>query len=111
MATNGKLSVLHAVPNSSQNSNMFYHGSTKDILGRTEYFLDRGINFHQVGYKKEGLAAELSFIDIAEYSHILIEYPQTFSCFKYIRSRNKKAKILLRSHNSENWVSTSLSRL
>lgn len=98
-----KMKILHIVPESAVLSRFHYSGSTKDILGRLEYFKSRAMDFKQVVVKRsdESLLENLKAMSLSEYSAVVIEFPIYPKSMEFIRNKNPNAKIFTRSINAE----------
>lgn len=98
--------VLHVVKPSYLDPDLLFHGSTKDILGRRNYFMRRGFQVDElVVPPKEGREEKAIRTLMArrgvEYDVIFIEYLLYPELMEYFRDRYPAAKILVRGHNAE----------
>jgi len=98
-----ELHLLHIVPNSFSAPDFKYHGSTKDIAGRHQYFRDRGIWFDVFHHRKNAdtLASKLKDETLPDYTHILVDGSFTLKDWKYLKQRWPKATLIMRCHNLE----------
>ena len=81
-----------------------FMGSTRDILGREEYFKERGIEYDQIHslYRDDGdLLGKLKQADVGSYNAILFEKSDYPLCMAWVRRQHPEVKIILRSHNAE----------
>ncbi len=105
LSENGGLerTVLHIVADTYVNSDYRFHGSTKDIKCREQYFLDRGIAFDLIPHRKNyaTLRESLPEADRRRYSHVLLDGSFEPQDVEYLRARYPYARLLSRSHNSE----------
>ncbi len=99
----GDTHVLHIVPHSFSAPDFRFHGSTKDFAGRPQYFRDRNLCYDTFHHRKnvDTLKSKLRGEDLPEYTHILFDGSFTEQDWHFVRSRWPKAKLVLRSHNSE----------
>ena len=97
------MKLLHILPHTCLQPDNRMLGSTKDICGRLEYFHERGIDFDVFSHARNHipLSDDLSFYDFPDYSHIIVEQTYSYSDFAYVRERWPKAKLIVRSHQSE----------
>lgn len=97
------MKILHIVPESAIQPQFQYSGSTKDILGRLEYFNSRALDFDQLAVKRsdEFLLEKLKSVNIKQYSSFIIEFPLYPKSIEFIRAMNPEARIFTRSINAE----------
>ncbi len=95
--------ILHVVPDSVAVQNNIYLGSTKDIRGRTEYFLARAIPFEELLVKSRSdqyLLEKLKAIDLEQYYAIIFDLALYPKAMKYVRTSFPNIKLIARSHNA-----------
>ncbi len=99
------MKILHVIPDSIYDPKQLYLGSTKDIRGRTEYFMERGISCDELPAKsKQGYTEELSRLsekDLRQYNAIVLEMTFSPTAIKYIKKKSPHSLVLVRSHNAE----------
>jgi len=97
------MKILHVIPESAIIPRFYYSGSTKDILGRVEYFNARALGFEQVIVKRsdQSLLETLKSMQLEEFSVFVIEFPIYQKSMEFIRRKNPNAKIFTRSINAE----------
>lgn len=97
------MKLLHIAPHHFQASGFAEHGSTKDILGRREYLIQRGIDNALVRFnRKTGDIAEALSAHASEpFTHILVDASVDEPIWRALRDRWPAARLALRSHNSE----------
>lgn len=102
-ARNGGIRILHIVPYIYFERGFEFLGSTKDIDGRQEYLWRCGAAFDTFSHLKDrfSLADELSFFDLPDYTHIIVDLSRGRSDLAYIKGRWPGAKLIVRSHNPE----------
>lgn len=96
--------ILHLVPNSFSAPDFKYHGSTKDIETRREYFAERGLGYDTFHHRKNSdkLAEKLGWLqDLPDYTHILVDGAHFRADLEFLRARWPNARHILRSHNNE----------
>jgi hypothetical protein len=96
--------VLHIVPKSYKLKDLQYHGSTKDILNRSEFFEDNDINVTRLHVKKRDLEMlnRIRLKGLNKYNIIVFDIPGCFpNTLKYLFLQSKHSKIIFRSHNAE----------
>src|SRR3546814_10560354 len=89
--------VLHVVKPSYLDPALLYHGSTKDILGRRNYFADRGFRVDELvvppKQEREGHAIRtLMARRGVEYDAVFIEYLLYPELMAYLRERYPRAR-------------------
>ena len=95
--------ILHVIPESAVMPRFLYSGSTKDILGRVEYFKSRSLDFEQLVVKRsdESLLESLKSMTLSDYSIAIIEFPIYPKSMEYIRRKAPQLKLYCRSINAE----------
>jgi hypothetical protein len=98
------MNVLHIIPQSVKDENLHFHGSTKDIKCRTEYFLSRGVKVTEVVVKRadDDIINNVKNLDLSTYSVIMLDVCRSFpKALRHLRETAPGAKIILRSINAE----------
>ena len=96
--------VLHMIPDSVVVTRENYLGSTKDIRGRTEYFLTRGIPFDELVVEHRSdkyLLEKFKSTDLGQYGTLFFElalYPESMT---YVRNCFPDIKLITRSINAD----------
>lgn len=96
--------VLQTVHSKYNDADYRFMGSSRDMLGREEYFRERGIEYEQLVplYRDDGdVLRMLKQRDVASYDAIIFEksdYPLTM---QWVREQHPGVRVLLRSHNAE----------
>lgn len=96
--------VVHVVSSNFLDPQFKYLGSTKDILGRYEYFAARGIECEQIVLRSrsdELCGQALSKFDFSRFTALFIEHPRYPKTLTEVRRRWPKLRILIRGHNAE----------
>jgi len=99
-----ELLILHIVPDSFHDSSQSLLGSTKDIMGRREYFKKNKIAFDEIVADNRNdidLKRCLQKVDISKYSHAFFElmmFPQSMG---YLRQAKPELMIAVRPINAE----------
>ncbi len=100
--------LLYLIPHSATFPEFKFHGSTKDIDSRREYFKERNFSNHEfcIVRREESsidLLMELEKIrPLRSYRYILLDLPGTFpKLTEFLRNRAPKTQLLFRSHNAE----------
>mgnify|MGYP000083941237 CR=1 FL=1 len=105
----GRGKVLHILPSTLDLPHLFFHGSTKDIRCRTEYFKSRGLEVDEfLLLRRQTKAIEwLEMFDkhvrpLAQYECFFVDIPGTYpQVFRYLKRKAPKAQLVFRSHNAE----------
>lgn len=97
------MKILHIIPESAVLPHFHYSGSTKDILGRLQYFKERNLAYEQMVVLRsdEMLLDNLRSRSLEEFSAFILEFPIYPKSIEFIRSVNPYAKIFTRSINAE----------
>lgn len=98
------MKVLHIVPQSAKDKELLFHGSTKDIWCRTEYFLSRGVKITEVVVKRtdKDIIRSVKKLDLNTYSVIMFDVCRSFpKALQHLRQKAPSSKIFLRSINAE----------
>lgn len=101
------MKVLHIFPHDILNPKYFYLGNTKDIRGRTEYFMKRNIEYTEIPLKgnrlkfDDILLSKFKKMDLSQYDAIFFEYPIFPSCLLFVSQRYPNIIKIVRSHNAE----------
>jgi glycosyltransferase involved in cell wall biosynthesis len=98
--------VLHIVPESVENPQHLYLGTTKDIRGRTEYFQTRDIPFDELVVKKQkrndrDLVRQLSKMSLDRYTAAIFEMPRYPASLRFLRLNFPHIRLITRSVNAE----------
>ncbi|MBK8781540.1 MAG: hypothetical protein IPO22_06985 [Anaerolineales bacterium] len=97
------MKILHIVPESFTIPHLRYLGSTKDILGRIEYFADRALDVDQLVVERsdETLLERLRSVPLERYAVVFVEIPVYPLSIEFIRQTSPKTKVICRSINAE----------
>ena len=101
--------ALHLVPANINLPELKYHGSTKDIRGRTEYFAERGLETDEFClHREDHVAAESIRVfhreirNLSGYEVIVVDIPGTFPrLIATLKRLAPNARVLFRAHNAE----------
>jgi hypothetical protein len=96
--------ILHIIPKSAVDVELYHHGSTKDIQCRREYFKRRGIDTLELPVSKQEqlIISCLENIAVETFDVVLVDIPRSFrEIFQYLRRRAPQTKLIFRSHNAE----------
>ncbi len=97
--------ILFIVPESVVDPALRFHGSTKDIRGRTEYFAERDLEVDELvtGRGETAVLEALYGKPLAEYGGIMLDIPGNSypGVFRFLRAAAPEAVLIFRSHNSE----------
>lgn len=97
--------VLFIVPESACEPALRFHGSTKDIRGRTEYFAERGLDVEELvtGRSETEILEALHRRPLREYGGIFIDIPGNSypGVFRFLRAKVPDTVLIFRSHNAE----------
>jgi glycosyltransferase involved in cell wall biosynthesis len=103
MNKNNKNKILHIFPGSSA-KRYIYSGGSKGINIFNNFFDSENILKNDLVVNKKSdfaLLKKLLTYDLSNYSHALIHYPMFPLSAIYIKFKNPKVKIIIRSHNAE----------
>src|SRR5262249_4108948 len=108
--------LLHVVPDSVENARKPFHGSTKDVRGRTEYFETRGIAYREylsANRSDSELSAYLQSSDLADCNAVLFEYETYVESLRYLREAHPQILRIVRAHNANfpHFIDNALGRL
>ncbi|MDC0575537.1 glycosyltransferase family 4 protein [Nitrosomonadaceae bacterium] len=98
------MKILHIYPKSVNLVELKFHGSTKDIRCRTEYFRSLGwtLKEYRVERKEDQIIEFLKKIDLKKYRFIVIDIPSSYpNVLRYIRNESPESISIFRSHNAE----------
>jgi hypothetical protein len=98
------MKVLHIVPSSVADPAMRFHGSTKDVACRVEYFRARGAAVTRMVVERgeESISAAASRADLAGYDVVLLDVPKSYPrALETLRARCGRARLLFRSINAD----------
>ena len=100
--------VLHVLGDKSWRPQFKYLGSTKDIVGRRDYFASRGIQCVEMQVKgrhdhiclemlqQMDLAGELAGIDA-----VVMEHPRYPRAMRWLGENHPRIRLMIRGHNAE----------
>lgn len=95
--------LLHVVPDSINNTGKIFIGSTKDVMGRAEYFAARGHSvrrFVSVGRSDEGTLAMLRAAELDDCQAVLFEYEMYVRSLDFLRQNHPRIRRIVRAHNA-----------
>jgi SAM-dependent methyltransferase len=95
--------ILHVVPDSINNTRKIFIGSTKDVLGRSEYFDARPHcvrQFVSVGRSDDEVLAMLGDADLRECRAVLFEYEMYVRSLAFLKQNYPGIGRLVRAHNA-----------
>ncbi len=98
-----KIRLLHIYPDSNA-LNFNHSGGSKGIRIFNDFIESNNIKYKNCIIKKKSdllLLKKLFSIDLKKYTHVLLHYPMFPFSVTYIRLKNPKLKIIIRSHNAE----------
>ena len=98
------MKVLHVIPVSSRAEELRFHGSTKDIRGRTEIFKSLGLSVKEIAVSRQDkvLIEILKKKWVSKFGIVLIDGPGSFpKAVRYIKKNSPKSVVIYRSHNPE----------
>ncbi len=79
---------MHVIPDSVRDPSQRYLGSTKDVLGRTEYFVNRDIDYVELfveNRKDSDLLDKLVGYDLKNFQPLLSELPVYQNQLSFLR--------------------------
>lgn len=95
--------ILHVVPDSINNTRKGFMGSTKDVLGRSEYFAARALGVRQfvsVGRSDDETVAMLRDADLGDCRAVLFEYEMYVRSLDFLRRKHPGIRRVVRAHNA-----------
>ena len=101
--------ILHVVPDSINNTRKGFIGSTKDVLGRAEYFAERGYAVRQFvspGRSDEETLAMLRGADLADCRAVVFEYEMYVHSLDFLRRTHPGIRRVVRAHNANLRISS-----
>jgi hypothetical protein len=96
--------VLHVLGDKSWKPQYKYLGSTKDIVGRRDYFEARGIECVELlvkGRQDVHCLAAFQEIDFTGIDAVLMEHPRYPKAMRWLRKRHPGIVQMIRGHNAE----------
>jgi len=96
--------VLHVLGDKSWKPQFKFLGSTKDIVGRRDYFALRGIEVVelQVKGRHDHICLELlQQMDLSDFDAVLMEHPRYPRSMRYLRKTHPGIVLMIRGHNAE----------
>ncbi len=95
--------ILHIVPESLMVPQLYYLGSTKDILGRIEYFDARSFEVDRLVVERSDkvLLERLRLVELPRYEAVFVEIPVYPLSIAHIHKLSPKTKVFCRSINAE----------
>lgn len=96
--------ILHIVPESLRDKAFYFHGSTKDIASRTEYFVENKIEFEELiapDRDDAKLLEKLKNKNLEKYDIALFEFHIFERSFDYLKKTYPHLKLVTRPNNAE----------
>ena len=96
--------VLHVLGDKSWKPEYRFLGSTKDIVGRRDYFADRGIEFVELQVKGRhdyNCLEMLQQLDLSDFDAVLMEHPRYPKSMAYLKKTYPRLLRMIRGHNAE----------
>jgi hypothetical protein len=96
--------VLHVLGDKSWKPQYKYLGSTKDIVGRRDYFEARGIEWQELlvtGRKDEHCLAAFQQLDFTGVDAVMMEHPRYPKAMRWLRRTHPHIVQIIRGHNAE----------
>jgi hypothetical protein len=96
--------VLHVLGDKSWKPQYKYLGSTKDIVGRRDYFEARGIECVELlvkGRQDVHCLSAFKATDFSDIDAVVMEHPRYPKAMRYLRSRHPHIVQMIRGHNAE----------
>ena len=96
--------VLHVLGDKSWKAEYKYLGSTKDIVGRREYFAARGIECVELivkGRHDHNCLELVQAMDLSSFDAVFMEHPRYPESMKYLRKTYPRLLQFIRGHNAE----------
>jgi SAM-dependent methyltransferase len=95
--------ILHVVPDSINNMGKGFVGSTKDVLGRAEYFAERGHRVRQFvspGRSDDETLAMLREADLGDCRAAVFEYEMYVHSLDFLKRKHPGVRRVVRAHNA-----------
>ena len=96
--------VLHVLGDKSWKPQFKYLGSTKDIVGRRDYFASRGIQCveMQVKGRHDHICLEmLQAMDLSDIDAVVMEHPRYPRTMRWLNETHPRITLMIRGHNAE----------
>ena len=96
--------VLHVLGDKSWKPQFRFLGSTKDIVGRRDYFASRGIECveMQVKGRHDHICLEmLQAMDLADIDAVVMEHPRYPRAMRWLNETHPRIRLMIRGHNAE----------
>ena len=98
------MKILHVIPVSANKEELRFHGSTKDIRCRTEFFKTQGFTVNEIAVRRQAghIFMQLRKMDLREYRFIVFDLPGSYpDALRYIKKASPNALVIFRAHNPE----------
>ena len=95
--------LLHVVPDSIVNPRKAFAGSTKDVMGRSEYFAERGVPVRELvsGDRSDAqVLARLRMLNLSGCEAVLFEYETYVDSMRYLADTHPHILRIVRAHNA-----------
>ena len=96
--------VLHVLGDKSWKPQFRFLGSTKDIVGRRDYFASRGIERveMQVKGRHDSICLEmLQAMDLSDIDAVVMEHPRYPTAMRWLGENHPRIRLMIRGHNAE----------
>ena len=96
--------VLHVLGDKSWKPQFKFLGSTKDIVGRRDYFAWRGIHCveMQVKGRHDHICLEmLQAMDLTDVDAVVMEHPRYPKAMNWLKDAHPRIRLMIRGHNAE----------
>ncbi len=97
------MNILHVIPKKTTAAKNYFLGVTKDIAGRTEYFLARGLPVTRLIIDEASDDAALPLIrkqNMDSYQAVVFEYPLFPRTIRYLKNRYPALIVIVRGSNA-----------
>lgn len=98
------MKILHVIPVSANSEELRFHGSTKDIRCRTEFFKTLGFTVNEIAVARQAnkIIKQFNEVDLREYRFIVFDLPGSYpDALRYIKKASPNTLVIFRAHNPE----------
>lgn len=98
------MKILHVIPVSANSEELRFHGSTKDIRCRTEFFKTLGFTVNEIAVARQAnkIIKQFNEVDLREYRFTVFDLPGSYpDALRYIKKASPNALVIFRAHNPE----------
>jgi len=95
--------LLHIFPDSVGNPRKAFAGSTKDVIGRSEYFAERRLSVRELMSEQRSdaqVCRQLQTLDLSACGAVFFEYETYIESMRYLAEAHPRILRIVRAHNA-----------